>query len=89
MNIEELQAQLADLQGKYDLMEKESLTKDDAIKELQNNYTSVVEDNEKLKALNTKYYLQISQPIPQPEENKVVEEVKHDTTSIADILGQW
>lgn len=96
MTIEELQAQLLDLQGKYDSLNETVKQKDELLegfkaKEVEHaaKVTEYQDQIMRLRDMNTEMFLKISQPIPQPQE-PVVEENKtsqEETISLDDILG--
>ena len=83
MKIEDLQAQLLDLQTKYDAL-------NDTVKQKEVQHTERMSQYQeqimKLRDMNTDLFLRVSQPVPEVEE-KVAEPAQEETISLNDILG--
>ena len=94
MKIEDLQAQLLDLQTKYDALNETVKAKDELLegfkqKELQHTekVSQYQEQIMKLRDMNTDLFLRVSQPVPQPETAPVDEKPIEETITLDDILG--
>ena len=95
MTIEELQAQVLELQGKYDgamesIKQKDELLEGFKQKEEAAN-TKIAEYQEnimRLRDMNTEMFLKISQPIPEVKEPKNDNQPSpEETITLDDILG--
>ena len=96
MTIEELEAQLLDLQGKYDNLNETVKQKDELLegfkaKEVEHaaKVTEYQDQIMRLRDMNTEMFLKISQPIPQPQD-PIKDEPKlpqEETITLDEILG--